>query len=104
VILIPIGVPGERYVLLVVLQDDNLERMRQHDPCDVRMHNLGPTWLNTKLEEVVVAYANAEESAEAEAMARRGASPIDFLRYFMRGYNFSPEKGDGGQVQEIGPE
>lgn len=99
-LLIPIRVDAQSYDLFVALQDDNLERIRQHDPCDARLHTLGD-YQRLRLREVIVGYASPEDGQALLEMAARGASSGEAVALLSRGYTFDPERGDGGQVIRV---
>lgn len=69
-------------VLYLVLDEDNVERIEQHDPFDFDQHAAGlPMALRFPIK-VVVAYARKDEQATIAAM-EGGA---DIVAYLRRGY------------------
>jgi len=69
-------------ILYLVLDEENLERVQQHDPFDFNQRTVRGGLALTIPLAVVVAYARQDEQATIAAMA----STADVVKYLRRGY------------------
>lgn len=90
---IPWQVDATHYSLMIVLQDGNIERLREHDPVEVPLTMLGPKFAGLQLRDVTVTYATDEDIREVERLGQQG-DIRDALRYLTRGFRFRPDRGD----------
>lgn len=91
---LPLQVSETDYALYVFLEDENLERMRKHDPAVVATAHLGPSFNHRlHLREVVVGYSTADDLARVMELCKAG-KPLDALRHMTRGFRFRPGQGD----------
>jgi hypothetical protein len=72
--------------LYLVLDEENIERIQQHDPFDFDQGTIGDSVTLRIPVSVVVAYAHRDEQAKIAAMD----SPADVVRYLRRGYREMP--------------
>jgi hypothetical protein len=90
----PVQVSQGEYALFVVLEDDNIVRMKEYDPAEVDLHKLGPPWNKLRLRTVIVGYlAPGEDTKEFHRLIGEGR-PKAAIRYLNRGFRFRPERGD----------
>lgn len=86
---------GERgpMALIVVLTKENLERMREADPFDVQVRNLGPVVVGFKATDVdiIIAY---EEDESFLMEAQKSGDIRALLAHIERGRKHRPELGD----------
>jgi hypothetical protein len=69
--------------LYLVLDEENVDRIQQHDPYDFNQHTAGvPLSLRFPLR-IVVAYARKDEQAKIAAMG----SNAELVQYLRRGYH-----------------
>lgn len=84
-----------RVDILIVLADENIERMKRYDPAQVLWKGLPPEYAMRQPESVGVAYATADELVEIECMSQ---SDPDWkekaLKMLSRGFEFRPDLGD----------
>lgn len=79
--------------LVIVLGDDNLERIKQYDPVEVIWHEL-PWRVSSRFPHTIaVAYATREELELIERLAKDGKQE-EALQLVTRGWRFRPELGD----------
>lgn len=98
---IPIGLdrsgkmalPFTSYILLVILEDDNMERLKEHDPGEVPVSKLPEPWCRLKLDWIQLVYASPDEVRTLMSLARDEV-PAYVKRTLYRGWKFRPEKGD----------
>lgn len=72
--------------LYLVLDEENLERVQQHDPFDFDQRTTGGTLTLGIPVRVVVAYAHREEHAKISAMG----TTAEAVTYLRRGYREMP--------------
>lgn len=83
----------QRYDLCVILQDDNIARMKTYDPAELLTANLPQIYQSRKIRNVIIMYATEEEVPRITAMCRAGQIK-EALKYLSRGWVFRPEAGD----------
>lgn len=89
-LLIPVLNNG-RVDLLVVLEDDNIERIKQYDPAEVKWSDL-PYWA-VRPGVIGIGYATADEVRRIHEFAEAG-KPEEAIKLVSRGWKFRPERGD----------
>lgn len=62
---IPVCFAEGLYTLFVVLEEENLERMKAHDPVFIETPKLGSPWCDMRLYGVGIVHASAEDLAKA---------------------------------------
>jgi hypothetical protein len=90
-LLIPFSDNPRTYKLFIVLEDDNVERVRTYDP--VQVQTPIPGYENKRLEIVFVSYANLEDREFILRNVKEGKIQ-EVLEYLSRGFKFSPSLGD----------
>jgi hypothetical protein len=91
--LIPFRIDAERYNVFVVLEDDNVKRIKGHDPAQFDVTKLPAEWHALKLNIVLIGYANEHELANVRRMIARGQAAAA-LEYLSRGFAYRPDQGD----------
>jgi len=82
--IMPFQVSELEYILLVLLKDDNIDRIRQYNPAEIDLETLDSLFHRLKLKEIHVSYANEVDEAVLHALAR--AQDIRaILKHFSRG-------------------
>ena len=92
---IPFQVSATHYRVVVILTDNNLDRMREHDPAAFLTENLGAPFRNLRLEGFAVAYADAAEQAEFLRRVQSNEEVGTILSWLHRGFMVKPEDHDG---------
>ncbi len=90
-LVIPFSVTNVGYSLMIVLQEGNIDRIREYDPAVVVMRELPPDM--GQLVDVVVTFATTEDAAFIEECGRTGRIS-EALKRLTRGYRFRPDLGD----------
>lgn len=99
-LVIPFAIGATEYSVFIVLQDENIERIKDYDPAEVPNVSRLPSELQElRLKDVLVGYATDEDVAFIERCAREGR-PADGLRHLSRGFRYRPDHGD----HDRGPE
>ena len=90
---IPTKVNDREYDVLVVLDDDGIERIKRRDPAEIVSKKFPPEFRGLRMRNVGITYAEENEIEEILARVRSG-DIAGVLRYLTRGFKFQPEKGD----------
>lgn len=88
---IPFQVSETEYSIFVVLENDNLDRLKAYDPAEIVLTKFPPAWQALKLKVVVIGYATPEEAARLQDPK---ADTRALLRQLCRGFAFRPDRGD----------
>lgn len=94
-IAVPLQLNEREYMIFVVLDDENVERIRQYDPAEV---NIAKTIASGRmagltLRDVVIGYATQEEIDQL-TQSRSREEVMARLQHLSRGFAFRPGKGD----------
>jgi len=80
----PFQVNPLEYMLLVLLKDDNVDRIRQYNPAEINLEALDSLFHSLKLKEIHVSYADEVDETVLHDLAR--AQDIGaILKHFSRG-------------------
>jgi hypothetical protein len=93
-LVIPFTISATEYSIFVILQEDNLDRMKAYDPAEVVVTKIAASSEIAKarlLHDVVIGYAT---DAEVKALISPGADIGVLLKNLSRGFRFRPEVGD----------
>ena len=99
-LVIPIELKDGGYDLMIVLEADNLSRMRENDPAIVELDKLVGPWQGRELREIHIVAPTAEDLVKAITMAKE-RKLIAALKFLERGWLFRPEQGDHNQPYQI---
>lgn len=91
--ILPLQVNDTQYSLYVVLEDENIERIKAYDPAEVRTGSMPELWRSLQLKDMVILYANPKEAKECLVMCQSG-QPMEALRKLARGFRYRPDLGD----------
>jgi hypothetical protein len=81
--------------LVMVLAEENIERIRRYDPAQVNWVDLPPEISMRRPHSVGVAFATAQELEEITAMSVRDPDWKEkALKMLSRGFEFRPDLGD----------
>jgi hypothetical protein len=92
-LLLPVQTSPTSYTLFIVLEDTNLERLREHDPAQVELSKMTPPWPSLHLDDFVIAYAAVEEVKLFKELVQADRVG-DAVGMLSRGFRFRPDKGD----------
>lgn len=90
-ILLPIPFDG-KIKLLVVLEDDNVQRIKEHDCAEIIWAQLGQ-YAHLRPSSITIAYANSPEMAQIHKWASEGKN-AEVIGLLTGGFRFRPEEGD----------
>jgi hypothetical protein len=100
--MIPFQINPQEYSVFVVLEEENLERMKAYDPAEFNLWKLGDSWLTLRLRDVIIGYATGPDSARVMELCRAG-KPNSALRHLSRGFRYRPDQGDSNLPYEGEP-
>lgn len=91
--IVPFQVGPDSCNVFVILEDDNIERMKQYDPAQVALAKLPPVWQRLRVDTIIVGYANAQDLERVRSLMQTGEG-ASALSYLSRGFKFKPASGD----------
>lgn len=90
---IPVIVSEDYYDLFIILEEDNLQRIKNYDPAELITTNLSVPFLTRKVNNIVIMYATNEDLKVLNARCDQG-DVRGALRHLSRGYAWRPDRGD----------
>ncbi len=90
---LPVIVNERCYDLFIILQDDNIERMKVYDPTEVILANFADRFIDRLVRNIVIMYGNEADIVRFTAMCQTG-DVQGALRYMARGYKWRPQDRD----------
>ena len=95
---LPSGAPRGPVVLVVILEMENIERMKKADPFDMKLADLAGTLTERKLWEVDLVIACEDDHAELLRFQKNQDIP-GLMRWLERGRKILP--GDYGPIRRL---
>jgi hypothetical protein len=95
---IPIRISPTEFDITVVLEPENIARMREHDPAELVKKLYGPPWTGLQIRNIAIAFLPTEE--REEFLRRLKQDPLDGLRWLSRGFKYRPDRGDADTQYE----
>jgi hypothetical protein len=92
-IALPVIVNEHCYDLFIVMQEDNVTRIKAYDPAEVVTANFAAEFMKHKVRNVIVMYGNEGDIALITMMCRAG-DVRGALRHLSRGYRWRPGAAD----------
>jgi len=89
-LLLPVPWKG-KVKLLVILEEENIERIKEHDCAEVIWSQLGPN--PPYPESITIGYASAEELKKIQRWAQEG-NIAEAIKLVTGGFKYRPECGD----------
>ena len=90
------------YKLAIILEEENLDRMKHYDPGDLTLSKLTPAFASLKLTQIILLYVSPPETDAILNMAMAGKGP-EALALLSRGWEWKPEAGDhAGPYEKLG--
>jgi hypothetical protein len=90
---LPVIVNERCYDLFIILQDDNIERMKAYDPAELITANFAERFTDRNIRTIVMMYGTKADISRFTTMCQAG-DVRGALRYLARGFKFRPEAGD----------
>lgn len=95
-LMIPLKTSATSFDLFVILEDENIERLKEHDPAEILPGNCGPAFNGLGLRSVQICYLSPGEVEEAVDLLRDGQIN-EVIKRLLKGWRFRPEHGDHDQ-------
>jgi hypothetical protein len=93
-LIMPVQVTPGEYSIFVILEDDNIARIKEHDPAEVNIHKLGSQWSKLRLRDVVIGYlAPGADTREFHRLIGERKMK-EALKHLSHGFRYRPEAGD----------
>lgn len=96
---LPLQISETEYSTVVILEDENIERIKQHDPAEVHTKLLIDQFSSRELKSVMIAYVSPSEKDELVTFLKQG-DLSKALTMLSRGFQFRPDKGDNDNPYE----
>ena len=90
-LMIPLNCSNGDFDLIVVLEDENIARMKQHDPAEILWKQFPFSTLRPKT--IQIAYATPDEARKISELAQSG-NIAEVVKLVASGWKFRPEAGD----------
>jgi hypothetical protein len=88
--LLPIAQMDGSYVLVVVMEEENLKRIAERDPAEIKLDEMPGPWCGMRCTKVLIAFAT---QVEVEGMV--GKTLKELWGELTRGWKHRPDLGDG---------
>lgn len=90
---LPVIINESCYDLFIILDEDNVARMKAYDPAEVVTGNFSAKFMEHKVRNIILMYGTAKEIELFTRMCQAG-EVRGALRLLSRGYRWRPESGD----------
>jgi hypothetical protein len=99
-IVLPLQINQKQYSLFVILEKENVDRIRfHHDPAEIVMEKLPSPWTaELSLKDIVICYVSETDLPRFMDLSK--TNPIAALRFLSRGFAFRPDRGDDDESYE----
>ena len=97
--LLPVQLHGDdEFTLFVLLEDENIDRIKEHDPAEVTVQKLGGKWADLKVRDICITYL-----APGEAQKFMDLCKVNRVQEALRKWPLLKEKHPGIRLHLIGP-
>ena len=96
---LPLRVSDTEMDIAIVLEDENIERIKDADPAEVVRHQMGP-YSGITIRNIVITYASPEDLKKIQPLVSKGDIAA-ILRYLSRNFKYRPDRGDHDEDYEI---
>jgi hypothetical protein len=96
-ICIPFTVKPGIYDIMVVLEQENIDRIKEYDPAMIPLDDFPEPFKSMQLSEVHITFGNKEDLAFCMAQEQGPAGLKIVLEHLTRGWKYKPEQGDNDQ-------
>lgn len=100
-VIIPIKYADNRNILVVIIEEQNFERMKNHDPITIHADEKDGLLPRAEYESIMICYASAADMVHLTGLVRNKQIQ-EILKYLTSGYVFDPAQGDGVKVEVLG--
>jgi hypothetical protein len=99
-LVIPAQFNASQFSLFVILNDENIERIREYDPGEVVLSQMPAKWQRLKLKDIVLMFCPQEDVPKfIELVNKEG--PQAGLKMLARGFRHRPDRGDDDEYKSL---
>lgn len=99
---IPMQVNDLLYDLFVILEDENIERIKNYDPAEIVTQNMPKPWRSMSIRNVILMRATSEEMIHITSLHNFDDVKAA-IKNLSRGWKYKPKSGDNdGSYQMLG--
>lgn len=91
-LIIPAHHPNGDFDLLIVLEQENIDRIKEYDPAELKWNELG-YFSDVKPRSIQITFGSPEDIKKIHELAKVG-KPVEAIKLVTRGWKFRPESGD----------
>jgi hypothetical protein len=100
---IPVIVSEDYYDLFIILEEENIRRMKTYDPAELLTTNLPVEFITRKVNNIVLMYATADDLKRVTAACAMN-DVSGALRILSRGFQWRPDRGDKNESSGYEPD
>lgn len=93
-ICIPFSINQGRFNVLIVLEQDGIDRIKEHDPAEVNLRAMPEPYRSMTLDEVHITFGTADDIRFIMSQEPGGTGLKEVLKRMTRGWKYRPELGD----------
>jgi hypothetical protein len=99
---VPFRVSATEFSIFILLQDENLERMKIYDPAEVTVDQIviGSDFHGLSVKDIILGYGTNDDLITATEMISQGKHR-QALQFLSRGFKYRPEAGDAGPIVNL---
>ncbi len=99
---VPFRVSSTEFSIFILLQDENLERMKEYDPAEVTVDKIviGSDFHGLSVKDILLGYGTNDDLITATELIQ-GGEHIKALRFLSRGFKYRPNDGDAGPIVNL---
>lgn len=91
--LIPVTISTLEFDLWVILEHENMERLRAYDPGEIIVDKFPEPWRSMRVRNIQLCYATPLDMAEVTMRLKAGEIQTA-LKFLSRGFKYRPDAGD----------
>lgn len=92
-LILPLPRTDGKFELVVVLEDENIERIKRYDPAQFEMEKVTEDGERIGLARLTIAYASPADLLWIRELVERGKNG-EALKFIARGWEYRPDLGD----------
>lgn len=101
-VILPFKLNEYEYSIFVVLQDENLDRLKSYDPAEVNVVKMGGAWALLRVREVFIGYATDADLNTVTHLLKNNKIQ-EALKFLSRGFVYHPALGDNDKAYVPAP-
>jgi hypothetical protein len=92
-LIVPLRVSETEFGVFLILEKDNVERIKQYDPIELAIEKIGPPYSALKMTFINILYATKEDLVVFHDLVKHGDLRAA-IKHLSRGFKFKPSEGD----------